>query len=215
MKPISKEDVLRQLQWRYATKKFDPIRKIPAGEWEVLEKSLILSPSSFGLEPWKFLVITNPEVRTNLIAAAWNQQQVIDASHLLVLSAKRGINLSDVDALITRTAKIRNITPSVLEGLKSMLCGFINNLPQTALDEWATRQVYIALGQFMITAALFGIDTCPMEGFDPEQVDEILGLKNSGYGSVLLCPAGYRRADDKCAQLAKVRCKREDIIIEI
>jgi nitroreductase len=215
MTPILKENILAQLQWRYATKKFDPTQKIPTEEWEVLEKSLILSPSSFGLEPWKFFVVTNPEIRTKLVGASWNQAQVVDASHLVVLTAKRDISLSDINALVERTAEIRNISPTLLEGFKSMLSGFIHNLSQATLDEWASRQVYIALGQFITTAALLGIDTSPMEGFHPEQVDELLGLKNSGYGAVLLCAAGYRQAGDKCADLAKVRRKREDVIVHI
>ncbi len=213
MKPISKEDILTRLHWRYATKKFDPVRKIPQDEWEILEKSLVLSPSSFGFEPWKFLVVTNPEIRTKLVAASWNQSQVADASHLLVLAAKQGMNVSDVEALIERTTEIRKTSSTVLEGYKSMLSKFISS--HTALDEWAIRQVYIALGQFLVTAAFLGIDTCPMEGFNPDRVDEILGLKNSEYTAVLLCPAGYRRADDKHAQYAKVRRSREEIIVYI
>jgi nitroreductase len=213
MKPISKEDILTRLHWRYATKKFDHIRKIPQEEWEILEKSLILSPSSFGFEPWKFLVVTNPEIRTKLVAASWNQSQVSDASHLLVLAAKQGMNVSDVEALIERTAEIRKTPSTVLEGYRSMLTTFISN--HTALDEWAIRQVYIVLGQFIVTAAFLGIDTCPMEGFNPDRVDEILGLKNSGYTAVLLCPAGYRGADDKYAQLAKVRRSHKDTIVHL
>ncbi len=213
MQPILKENIITQLQWRYATKKYDPTKKIPAEEWEVLEKSLILAPSSFGMEPWKFFVVTHPEIRIHLVGACWNQAQVADASHLVVLSAKRNISLSDINALIERTAEIRNISPTLLEGFKSMVSEFINTHP--ALDEWATRQVYIALGQFLTTAALLGIDTTPMEGFHPGQVDELLGLTNSGYGAVLLCAAGYRQADDKYADLAKVRRKREDVIVHI
>lgn len=215
MKPIPKEDVSAQLQWRYATKKFDPHRKIPSEEWAVLEKSLVLSPSSFGFEPWKFFIVINPEIRTQIRAVAWDQPQITDASYLVIFAAKRGINLSDVDALIERVAKTRNISIGLLEGYKSMASGFINNLSPSARDDWAARQVYIAVGQFLTTAAILGIDACPLEGFIPEKVDEILGIKNLGYGSVVLCAAGYRHAEDKYAELAKVRHKHEDIVVKI
>lgn len=211
----TKEHILAQLYWRYATKKFDPNRKIPKEEWDILEKSLVLSPSSFGMEPWKFLIITHSAVRAELVSAARNQQQVVTASHLVVFAAKQHIDLSDVDALVTRTAQIRNTSLEELQASKSMLESFVKNLSQVTLREWAIRQVYIALGQFTTTAAFLRIDTCPMEGFVPKQVDEILGLGKIGYGSVLLCPAGYRHMHDQYARLSKVRRRATDVIIRI
>lgn len=211
----TKEHILTQLHWRYATKKFDSNRKIPEEEWNVLEKSLVLAPSSFGMEPWKFLVITHSAIRGKLVSAARNQLQVVTASHLVIFTARRHVDLSDVDALVARTAQIRNTPIEKLQALKATLENFINNLSQASLREWAIRQVYIALGQFITTAAFLGIDTCPMEGFVPKQVDEILDLDNTGYGSVLLCPAGYRQADDQYAQLAKVRRETADVIVRI
>ena len=210
-----KEHILTQLHWRYATKRFDQTRRIPADEWKVLEASLVLSPSSFGMEPWRFFIVNDSATRTKLIPAANNQLQVATAPHLVVFTARRRVDFSDIDALVTRTSQVRHISPEDLKELRNMVAGFVNSLSQTALHEWAIRQVYIALGQFVTTAAILGIDACPMEGFIPGQVDEILDLSKTGYSSVLLCPVGYRQANDQHAQLAKVRRKAADVVMRI
>jgi nitroreductase len=210
-----KEHILTQLRWRYATKRFNSTRKIPEEEWEVLEASLVLSPSSFGMEPWRFLIVTDSATRARLIPAARNQLQVATAPHLVVFTAKQQVDLSDIDALVTRTARVRHISTGDLKELRNVVAGFVSSLSQTALREWAMRQVYIALGQFITTAAILGIDACPMEGFIPGQVDEILNLGKTGYSSVLLCPVGYRQTNDQHAQLAKVRRKAADVVMRI
>lgn len=210
-----KEHILTQLHWRYATKKFNLTQRVPEEEWKVLEASLVLSPSSFGMEPWRFFVVSDSETRTKLLPAANNQLQIATAPHLVVFTARQQIDSSDIDALVTRTAWVRHIAPEDLMGLRNMVTGFVNNLSQTTLREWATRQVYIALGQFITTAAILGIDTCPMEGFIPSQVDEVLDLSKTGYSSVLLCPVGYRQINDQHAQLAKVRRRVTDVVIRI
>ncbi|WP_204139605.1 NAD(P)H-dependent oxidoreductase [Halomicronema sp. CCY15110] len=211
--PLDASQVLQQLHWRYATKKFDPARKIPAHTWHALEQSLVLAPSSFGLQPWKFFVIRNPEIRQQLQGAAWGQSQVVDASHLVVLAIKQDVNAGDVAPYLDRMADVRQTAKENLQGLENMIKGFLKE-PPFPLDPnaWSARQVYIALGFFLYSAAMLGVDACPMEGFVPAQVNEILGLPEQGYGAVVLCAAGYRAADDKYADMAKVRFQTEEVV---
>jgi nitroreductase len=209
----SPAQVLAQLQWRYAVKKFDSSKKIPADAWDVLEQSLLLTPSSFGLQPWKFFVVDNPELRQELLANSWNQAQVVEASHLVVLAIKKEMGDAEVDRYIQDMSDKRSVPIDGLAGLNKMIKGFMANPNKGfTIDEWAIRQVYIAIGQFMTSAAMLGIDTCPMEGFNPAKYDEILGLTAQGYSSVLVCPAGYRADDDKYATMAKVRYERSEVI---
>jgi nitroreductase len=206
-------NVLHQLQWRYATKKFDPTRKIPADLWHVLEQSMVLAPSSFGLQPWKFFVIENPQLRQELLPLAWNQTQVVDASHLVVFAIKQDINAADVDRHIDRMSAVQGTPAENLAGLSKMVKGFMETPPYPLdLNEWSKRQLYIALGQFMTAAAMLGIDTCPLEGFVPSKYDEILGLPALGYTATVLCAAGYRADDDKSASRPKVRYETADVV---
>jgi nitroreductase len=216
MKPVSNETALRQLQWRYAVKKFDPTRTIPADDWRALEQSLVLAPSSFGLQPWKFFVVTDPATRARLPALTWGQSQVVEASHLVVFAIKRAFGPEDVERHVTRTAEVRGVPVEALAGFKKMLIGSLLP-PPSGLDltAWATNQVYLALGVFMTAAAMLGIDTCPMEGFQPAKYDELLDLTARGYASTVLCAAGYRAADDKAAKMPKVRFRTEDVVTPV
>jgi nitroreductase len=213
---LAPESVLHQLQWRYATKKFDPTQIIPPETWAILEQSLVLSPSSFGLQPWKFFVISNPEMRQKLLGASGNQAQVVEASHLVVFAIKKDINATDVDRYIGRMADVQQVPAENLQGFAGVVKGFLDK-PSSEFDvnAWSTRQVYIALGQFMTSAAMLGIDTCPMEGFDPAQYNELLELPQQGYSAVVVCPAGYRSAEDKSAARPKVRYSIEDVVAYI
>lgn len=207
------QEVLKQLEWRYATKEFDSSKKIPEDVWKVLEKSLVLSPSSFGIQPWKFFVVRNPQIRHQLVEHSWGQKQVEEASHLVVLAIKEDINGEDVDIYLQRMSEVRNVPVENLQGLGDMVKGFLKQ-PPYPLDKnaWSTRQVYIALGFFMTCAAMLEIDTCPMEGFVPDKYDEILGLKDTQYRTVVVCPAGYRLPSDKYASMAKVRFETENVM---
>lgn len=211
MTTVSTDQLLSSLRWRYATKQFDPTRKIPTETWVALEEALVLTPSSFGLQPWKFLVVQDPAVREKLRAASWGQSQVTDASHLVVFAVKREAVEADVDRLINRTVEVR-ATPegaARLQGMKKVILDFIANVP---VAEWHKRQAYIALGNFMTSAALLGVDVCPMEGLDPAQYDEILGLAARGLTTAVAATAGYRSAEDKYASLAKVRYPKDEVI---
>lgn len=213
--PVSPETVLAQLKWRYATKKFDPTKKIAPELWAQLESAAIHAPSSYGLQPWKFVVVTDPEVRKKLHPVSFNQPQILDASHLVVFVAKNPPTPADIDAYVARTAQVRGTTVEALDGFKQMMLGSLSRMDSAQAHRWAARQTYIALGVFLASAALMGVDACPMEGFLPEKYDEILGLKEQGLGSVVLATAGYRSADDKNAALAKVRFDASDVVIRI
>lgn len=214
--PISNETLLQQLRWRYATKQFDPDRRIPAEDWQALEEALRLTPSSYGLQPWNFVVVTNPEVRRELLGASWNQTQVAEASHLVVFAIKRDLSLADVDTHVERVAEVRGVAPSLLAGFRSsILKDLIEGPRRPQINVWATCQVYIALGNFMTSAALLGIDTCPLEGIQPEPYDRILGLAAQRLSTVVACAAGYRAERDKYARLPKVRFPRDQVIRHI
>jgi nitroreductase len=207
----SPQMVLQQLKWRYATKQFDPSKQIPDEIWQALEQSLVLAPSSFGMQPWKFFVVRNPDLRQQLLAHSWKQTQVVDAAVLVVLAIKKDMNDSDVDRYMQRTATVQGAPLESLEGFSKVIKGFLSN-PSMDRDGWATRQVYIALGQLMTTAAMLGVDACPMEGIVPAKYDEVLGLAAQGYATVLACPVGYRSADDKYAAKPKVRFETAEIV---
>lgn len=215
MPAVSADTVLGQLGWRYATKKFDAAKKIPSAVWDQLEEALRLAPSSYGLQPWKFFVVTDPAVRAKLHPAAWNQAQILDASHLVVFAVKKGMGPADAERLVKRVAEVRGVPVESLDGYKGMMAGSLSGKPTEEVDHWMTRQVYIALGVFLSAAALIGVDACPMEGFQPALFDEILGLPAKGYGSVVLATAGYRSPADNYAAAKKVRYKREDVIEHI
>lgn len=209
----SPDDILRALRWRYAVKKFDPTKKIPDEVWKALEESLVLTPSSFGLQPWRFYVITDQATKDKLVPATWRQKQVAEASHVVVFAVRKNLDAAEVGRFLGRIAEVRNVPLASLEGLKKILLGFVAKSPaEFDIDEWSARQVYIALGNFMTAAALLGIDTCPMEGFEPAKYDEILGLPDDGYSACVVGVAGYRSADDKYASVPKVRYKSDDVV---
>ncbi|MBL9188658.1 MAG: NAD(P)H-dependent oxidoreductase [Opitutaceae bacterium] len=213
---LAPAQLVAALNWRYATKKFDPAKTIPAAEWAALEQALVLTPSSIGLQPWKFVVVTDPGVRAQLAAASYRQTQPADCSHFVALAVRRDLDVDHVDRHIGRMAEVRGIAVETLAKFRAMTLGNLDRArAEGRLDTWQMHQIYIALGQFMAAAAVLGIDTCPMEGIDPAQYDEILGLTGSGYTTVVACAAGYRAADDKYATTPKVRFKPEDVIVRI
>lgn len=210
---LKPEQTLEKLQWRYATKKFDVSKKIPDATWKILEQSLVLAPSSFGLQPWQFFVIRNPEIRQKLVEHSWGQQPVVEASHLVVFAIKQNLDNNDVDRYIQRMAEVRQVSTEELAGFGNVVKGFLHNPPYPLdVEQWAAKQAYIALGFFMTCAAMLEIDTLPMEGFIPAKYDEVLDLNSKGYSAVVVCAAGYRAQDDKYAQTPKVRYPTEQVV---
>ena len=205
--------LIAALEWRYATKIFDATAKIPAHVWDALEKTLVLTPTSYGLQPYKFLIVQNDATRAALLPQSWGQKQVVDCSHYVVFLARTEMKETDVDRFLARTAQVRGIPVESLAGYRGMMLGDIVNGPRgKAAHEWAARQAYIALGNTMTAAAILGVDACPMEGIVPAEYDKILKLEGSDYKTVVALALGYRAATDKYATLAKVRYDAKELI---
>ncbi len=216
MNTLSPDALLAQLNWRYATKRFDPARKISPDTWAALEKALILTPSSFGLQPWKFVVITDAAVKHQLVSVSWNQTQPTGCSHFVVFATRRNLDERDVDRFLENTVAVRGGSLDKLKGYRDVVVGFTAKAAKEGwLREWAIRQAYIALGNFMTSAAVVGVDTCPMEGIEPANYDKILGLEGTEFETVVACAAGYRAADDNYAALAKVRFPASEVVQHI
>jgi len=213
MNTVSSDVLLSQLNWRYATKKFDPAKKIPAALWNTLEQTLVLSPSAYGMQPYRFIVVEDPAVREALKAVSWGQTQVTDASHFVVFAGKKDISAADVDEFLDLTARVRGAPRDLLQKYRDLIVGDLVHGPRHSwIGQWTARQAYIAFGNLMTAAALVGVDTCPLEGLDPAKYDEILGLPQKGLSALCACALGYRAADDKYAILPKVRFPASTLI---
>jgi len=214
-KAATTNHIVEVLNWRYATKQFDPSKKISASDWQVLEEVLRLTPSSFGMQPYKFVVVTDQKIKDELVAACWNQAQVAQCSHFVVFARNNEITVETVNQYVELIAKTRNVSIESLKPLHGMMSGFVSGSTPEKLAEWAARQTYIALGNLMTSAATLHIDNCPMEGIVAADVDRILKLKEKGCSSVVACALGYRAADDKYAGLTKVRFPKDELFINI
>lgn len=214
MATIDNEILHKQLNWRYACKKFDSTKLIREADWNILTESLRLSASSYGLQPWKFIVVQNPELRKKLQELSWGQTPVTEASHFVVLTYKEKMDEAHIDRFIAETAKARGVEAQSLEGYKNMMMSDLVKGPRSEIiNWWAQRQVYIAMGSLLTTAAMMEIDTLPMEGLDPAGYDKVLGLEGSGWKTVAAVACGYRAADDKYQSAKKVRFAANDVFI--
>jgi nitroreductase len=210
------QELLKALEWRYATKRFDPKKKISDDTWQALERALILTPTSYGLQPYHFIVLTDAEKRAELLAHSWKQAQVVDCSHYVVLTARTKITEADVDKWIQRLSQVRRVPMETLAPYRGMMIGdVVHGTRGKVSHEWAVRQAYIALGNLMTCAAVLGVDACPMEGIVPHEYDSVLDLRNSGYATAMACALGYRSDDDKYAALPKARFDATELIRKI
>lgn len=213
MSNLSPQQLLNALEWRYATKVFDPAKKIPADIWHALEQALVLTPTSYGMQPYQFLVVQDAAKRAALLPHSWNQKQVVDCSHFVVFTARTEMKSADVAKLIQRTSEVRGIPLEKLNFNRDMILSDVVKGPRgKTAHEWAARQCYIALGNLMTSAAVLGVDACPMEGINPLEYDHVLGLNGSGFKTVVACALGYRAAADKYASLPKVRFETKDLV---
>lgn len=205
-------ELLNALEWRYASKKMNG-KKVPEEKVEKILEAIRLAPSSMGLQPYTVLVITDPEVKKQILPIANNQQQIVDSSHLLVFTAWDNINVEHIDEYVNLTASTRNITVESLEQFKKILLN-IAKRPQQENYEWAARQSYIAFATAIAAAAEERVDATPMEGFNNTALDELLGLKEKGLRSITLLPLGYRDTEnDWLAKFPKVRRQKENLFI--
>jgi nitroreductase len=214
MKPtLNDQQLLTALKTRFATKQFDPARKIPDTTWAALEETLVLTQSAFGAQPWKFLVIDAPELRKKLRPFSWDQSAVTDAAKFVVFLARKHTRDTDVDHYLARIAEVRGVTPQSLAKFREVILETLNARTKSRkVKEWAARQLYIGLGQFTTAAALLGVDTCPIEGIEPAKYDEILNLENTPFTTIFTVAAGYALPTDKYATLPKVRFPLAEVI---
>ena len=208
-------DIIDSLQWRYATKKFDVNKQLSSLQIKTLKEAFNLTATSYGLQPIKLVVIQNKEIQKELVKHSWNQQQIAQASHVLVICIPEKYTLEEVENYFGLVKKLRNTPDHILNPFKGFLTDEIGKKSQEELFIWNKNQAYLALGNLLTVCALEKIDSCPMEGFIPEKYDAILNLKNHNLKSILVLPVGFRAEDDYMKDLTKIRKNIEEIIIEI
>jgi nitroreductase len=199
------------LNWRYAVKKFNSEKSISEEQVTDILKGMNLAPSSLGIQPYEFIVVNNKDLQKTLQEHSYNQSQVGDASHVIVIAARKDISQHYIDDFISRTATIRKITTEDLEGYKKMIMGFVKGKDEQEILQWSQKQSYLVLGVLMALCADMHIDSCPMEGFNPEKYNELLGLNEKNLHATLLIPIGYRAEDDEYAKLKKTRHHLDEI----
>ena len=209
---MNNDQIQSALNWRYATKQYDAARKISKEDWATLEASLVLTPSSYGLQPYKFLVIDTPALRSQLREVSYGQSQVTDAAKFVVLLAREEVGAKDVEDYISLIASTRGLPKEALKGYHDMMMGTVASLAPAESGRWAQRQAYIALGFLIETAALLKVDATPMEGIDGAAYDKILGLAGSGWKTTVVAALGYRHSDDATQNYKKVRRAKSEII---
>jgi len=207
------KQLIEALEWRYACKKFDADKRISDTDLETILDSIQLTPSSYGLQPIKVLLIETKELREQIKPIAWNQAQVVDASHLLVFCHYTALSESYIDQHVSLMTNTRNLPIEKLQGFGTHVKSSIATMDADHVNQWTGKQTYIALGQVLLSCALLKIDATPMEGFDRKALDELLDLSKDGLSTSLLCPIGYRHAEDPYISLKKVR-KTKDALFE-
>ena len=205
--------IIPALEWRYATKRFDDSKTVSDADIETLKNAVNLTATSFGLQPFRVALISDQATKDKLQEAAYNQVQVGTASHVFVFAAKTNVTPEYVDDFIRRLAAGRELGYEALSGYGDYIKGSLKGKDQEFLQAWNTRQAYIALGTLMATAGELKVDGCPMEGFDIEQFNDILGLKEQGLTAVVMCPVGYRSPEDASQHYAKVRLPLDELFI--
>ncbi len=205
--------IIDQLSWRAAVKQYDPTQKVTDEELQTILEAGRLAPSWYGLQPWKFIVVSDDQTKEKLSAAAWHQPQIKSNSHLLVFARRTDIGENLAEELIEATASTTGVPTESLDGFKDSLMAFISGMDQEAHTHWATSQVYIPLGTMVAAASSIGVDNSPMGGFDREQFDEILGLKEHNAASVVIMAIGHRSEADEYSKRPKVRFDLDTVVI--
>lgn len=206
---------IKDANWRYATKKFDATKKISSEDLASLKEAIRLTASSYGLQPYKVLIVENPDLRAQLQPVSWGQSQIVDASHLLVFANIINFGEKEIDATINNMATTRNLPLEALQGYGDFMKSKLVSLPEDVKNTWTSKQTYLALGNLMNAAAELKIDVTPMEGFEPEKYNEILGLEKLGLNASLVATIGYRHEEDATQHYAKVRKSEEELFVTI
>ena len=206
---------LENQNWRYATKKFDATKKITTEDLDTLKEAIRLSSSSYGLQPYKVILVENPELRAKIQPSAWGQSQIIEASHLIVFANEINFGTTGIDNYIKNASETRSIPAESLQGYADFMKANITALPEDIRNNWTAKQTYLALGNLLNAAAELKIDVTPMEGFVPTEVNEILGLEALGLNATLIATLGYRHEEDATQYYKKVRKSNEDLFITL
>lgn len=201
--------------WRYATKKFDASKKISDKDLNILKEAIRLSSSSYGLQPYKVIIVENSELRAQIQPAAWGQAQIVDASHLIIFANETALGDDTIDSFLKNISETRNTPIEALSGYGDFMKSKILTLSSEAKNNWTAKQTYLALGNLLNAAAELKIDATPMEGFVPAQVNEILGLDKLGLNATLIATLGYRHEEDATQHNKKVRKSHEDLFITL
>jgi len=207
--------LLNNLNWRYATKQYDASKKISENDLQTLKEAVRLSASSYGLQPYKVVIVENPELKEQLKAVAYGQTQITDASHLFVFAADANLGTDSVDQYITNISETRGVPADALAGFGDMMKNVVTNLTAEAKNTWSAKQTYIALGNLLTAAAELKIDATPMEGFNAASFNEILGFDKLGLSATVIATVGYRHDADDTQHYKKVRKSQEELFITL
>ncbi len=212
---MSTSTLQQNLRWRYAVKKFDNQKVVSDSDLETILDAGNLSASSFGLQPYRFVVVRDQAIQNQLVEASWNQNQVAEASHLIVIAILTNVDQKYISDYVAMVESERDLPEGTLDPFRDMMLGFVEKMDAKGIREWATRQAYIALGSLMAECADLKIDSCPMEGFLPDQYDQILNLADHQLHATLVLPIGYRADDDKHQHYKKVRKPLDEMVVRI
>ncbi len=207
--------LIESLAWRYATKRFAPDRVIPDEDLSTLKQAINLSATSFGLQPFRVVVVRDPAVKQQLRAASYDQAQLTECSHVFVFAAMKAMPPTHIDAFLDRMAEVRQTSRTQLNGFGDYMKGSVASKSAEATENWNQRQAYIGLGTLLAAAAELRIDSCPMEGFDAGAYDRLLGLAERGLTATVIAPVGYRSAADATQHHAKVRVALGEMFLEV
>jgi len=208
-------DVLEQLKWRYATKKFDASKRLSEEKLSILKESFNLTATSYGLQPLKMVILSNPDLKKLLVPITMDQDQVENASHVLVICTETKIDSDYIKDHFNLVVKIRSTPREILSSFEEYLVSSFSDKQTDELNIWSTNQAYLALGNLLTVCAIEKIDACPIEGFEPDKYDELLQLNEKGLQSVIVLAVGYRAEDDMCSGFDKVRRGGDEVIIEM
>lgn len=207
--------IIENLNWRYATKKFNADKKIAQTDLDVLKEAIRLSASSYGLQPYQVIIVENEQLRQQIKAVAWNQTQITDSSELVIFANITNVGATEIQKYIANMAQVREIPLESLKGFEDMMNNAVGSLTDDAREIWTAKQAYIALGTLLSAAADLKIDATPMEGFDKNAVNTILGLTEKGLSAAVIVSLGYRHDDDAAQHLKKVRKPNEELFITL
>ncbi|MCI5057040.1 MAG: NAD(P)H-dependent oxidoreductase [Flavobacteriales bacterium] len=203
--------LIESLKWRYATKRFDPTKKVAAKDLAILREAIKLAATSYGLQHFKVLQIENATLRKALQKVSWNQSQIVDASHLFVFCNYAELTEEHIRTFANLKSRVQNLSEQQANGYADFIIGKLNDLNSEAIQNWCAKQIYLALGNLLVACADAQIDACPIEGFEPDQYDEILGLSGKGLKSVVVAAVGYRSEEDSYQKKPKVRKQDSDL----